>query len=225
MKTTVPRGRTYYMHVSWTLLKLRMISAHLCGLLERLLGCGDEDHGVWTKTVLSRCLHILGEIVALLIIDEGVGAELLQTHLPLLLTGINGDRPHTHSTGVLLGKGTKTTTATDNADSLPWPGTRLLQALVDGDTSAENWCNRVQWDILWNDLGVAALDNGVLLEGSINSVPGEKCLRAKWLVGLLAEIALEARTVDPLYTRMITTAELSAFIHYPGIKFRTFQCC
>lgn len=90
-------------------------------------------------TILSCSLDILDDVLAGGVVDERIGAELLQAHLPLLLTSINGNCPETHGLGVLLSKRSETTATADNADGLAWLRTGLLQALVDGDTSAENW--------------------------------------------------------------------------------------
>ena len=67
----------------------------------------------------------------------------ISTHLLghglLLLAGVDGNDLQAHSLGVLLGKGTKTTTRTDDGDGLTWSCSRLFQTLVDGDTGAEDW--------------------------------------------------------------------------------------
>jgi len=51
---------------------------------------------------------------------------------------------------------------------------------------------------------VGSLGNAVLLECSVDSVSREKCLCAKRLIRLLAEITVQASAVDPLNTGMVT---------------------
>ena len=155
---------------------------YLCCLLERLLRCSHKDDGVWAKAILSRGLHILGDVLGLLEVDESVRAKLLHAHLPLILTSIDRNGPQAHSLGVLLSEGSETTATANNAHSLAWPGTRLLQALVDSDTCAQDWGDGVERHVLWDLGSVCALNNAVLLEGSINGVSREKSLRAKWLI-------------------------------------------
>jgi len=70
----------------------------------------------------------------------------------------------------LLSKRSEPTTAANNADGLARSGTRLLQALVDGDTGAENWGDGRKVDVLGDAGCVCCLGDGVLLEGAINRV-------------------------------------------------------
>src|SRR5690348_16037611 len=123
MTMTVPRGRTYYSNMSWELEFEDIRKTNLSGLLERLLRDGDQDHSMWTKTILSRGLNILDHILAGGEVDEGVRAELLQTHLPLLLTRIDGNGSETHSLSVLLRERTQPTTSTNDGHSLTRPCT------------------------------------------------------------------------------------------------------
>lgn len=146
---------------------------YLSGLLEWLLVHSDEDDGVWAKTVLSRGLDVLDDVRAGGEVDEGFGAQLLQAHLLLLVTSVNGDDSQTHSASILLGEGAETTTGTDNGDGLAWASARLLQALVDGDTCAKNWGNGSEVAFLWYTGNVGRLGNAVLLEGAVDGVTGE----------------------------------------------------
>lgn len=154
------------------------MSTYLSSLLEWLLVNSDEDDGVWTETVCGGGLDVLDNVGALGEVDEGLRAQLLQAHLLLLIAGIDGDHSQTHSLGVLLGKGTETTTGTDNGDGLAGTSTRLLQTLVDGDTCAENRSDGSEIAVLWYPSNMSGLGNAVLLEGSVNGVAGKKRMRA-----------------------------------------------
>jgi len=134
-----------------------------------------------TEAILSRCLHILDNVLAGTKVDKGVGAELV-AHLPLLLATINGNCPQAHDLCILLSKGTEATTSAHNCDGLAWACSRLLQALVDGDTSAENWCHGREIDILVQTGDVRCFGNGVLLEGTIDGVAGEERLLAELMI-------------------------------------------
>ena len=169
---------------------LESLPAYLSCLLEWLLAGGDQEHGVWAETVLSCGLHILDEVLGLGVVNEGVRAELLQAHLLLVITSIDGDRLETHGLGVLLSERSETTTGTDDCDSLAWLGSRLLQALVDGDTGAENGRDGIKRDLLGDDGNVCGLANAVLLEGSVNSVSGKESLGAQWLVWMQVSLNL-----------------------------------
>lgn len=76
--------------------------------------------------------------------------------------------------------------------------TRLLDSLVDGDTSAKNGGDGIERNVFGDSSNVSSFGNAVLLEGSIDSVAGEEGLFTKRLVGLLAEAASQARPIDPL---------------------------
>ena len=115
-----------------------MWKTYLGGLLEGLLRDSEEDDSVGTKTIFCGSLNILDDILALAEIDECVRAELL-AHLLLVVTGVDGDRTDAHGLAVLLGERTETTAGTDNGDGLSRASTRLFDALVDSDTSTENW--------------------------------------------------------------------------------------
>lgn len=140
MQTTVPRGRTYcgyrqyvcLVRVKWVVggedagVVREGTKTNLSSLLEWLLIDSDEDDGVWSKTVLSRGLHVLDDVLAGGEVDERAGTKLFHAHLLLLLTGVNGDDPQTHGLGVLLGEGSESTTGTDNGDGLAWASTGFL---------------------------------------------------------------------------------------------------
>ena len=113
------------------------MEAYLGGLLEWLLVDGNEDDGVWSEAVLSRGLDVLDDVGGGGKVDESIGAKIL-AELPLLRTGVNANGTETHGLGVLLSERAQSTTGTDDGDGLTWLGTRLLQALVDGDTGAWN---------------------------------------------------------------------------------------
>jgi len=59
---------------------------------------------------------------------------------------------------------------------------------------------------------VCGLGNAVLLKGTVNCIAGKQGLGAEWLISLLAERALEARTVDPLFRKM--WRQLGAFFFW-----------
>ena len=182
-----------------------MACTHLSGLLEWLLVYCDKDDGVWAKTVFGSSLHILDDVLALGEVDECVGAELLQAHLPLLITTVDGNSPQAHSAGVLLCERTETTTGTYNGDSLTWLGSRLLQSLVDGNTGAQHGRDRGKVTFLGNASCVCCLGNAVLLEGAIDGVARQEGLAAQRFVRGLAEVARQARSVNPLDTSIVAT--------------------
>jgi hypothetical protein len=85
---------------------------------------------------------------------------------------------------------------------------RLLQSLVDGDTSAENGGNLLEITLLGDTGNVSSLSDTVLLEGTIDGVTREKSFSAKRLIGLLAERAGETRAVEPLDTDVVTELDV-----------------
>lgn len=150
-----------------------------------------------TKAVDGSSLHILDDVGALGEVDEGGGAHAL-AHDLLVVTSINRDGVDTHSLCVLQGKGTETTTGTDNGDGLTSAHASLLETLVDGDTGAQDGGNGGEIAALGYPCNVGSLGDGVLLEGTVDRVAGEEGLRAEGLVGLLAEVAGKAGAVQPL---------------------------
>jgi hypothetical protein len=151
-------------------------------LLERLLVYSDQDDGVRSLSVLSRLLDLLNNVLATGKVDEGGGAQLLKTHLLLLVAGVDGDDPQTHGLRVLLGEGSESTTSTDDGDSLPWASVGLLKSLVDGDTGAKYGCYGIEGNVFVKAGDVSSLGNAVLLEGTIDGVAGEESFGAKRLI-------------------------------------------
>lgn len=148
MQTTVPRGRTYYMCVSWLVgLTKRFGSTYLGSLLEWLLVDGHQDDSMRAKTILSSGLDIFDHVLAGREVHESGGSELLETHLLLLFSAVNSDGPQTHGFGVLLSQGSKPTTCTDNRDCLTRLRTRLLQTLVYSDTGTEHRSDRIERNV------------------------------------------------------------------------------
>jgi len=144
--------------------------SYLCSLLERLLVHGNEDDCVRTLSVFGRLLHLLDHVLASGEIDECLCAHLLQAHLPLLLTGVNGNHVQAHGFGVLLGEGSETATSTDDGDGLARLSVRLLQTLVDCDTGAEDGCDCVEGNVFVEAGDVSGLGDAVLLEGTVDGV-------------------------------------------------------
>lgn len=173
-------------------------TTYLGGLLEWLLVDSDEDDGMRSETVLSSSLHVLDDIAALGKVDERVRAKLLCAHLLLVVTSVDGNGPQSHGLSVLLGEGSESTSGTDDGDGLAWTGSRLLQSLVDGDTGAENWSDGIEGNVLVQTSDVGGFGDAVLLERAVDCVAGKESLGAQRLVGLLAEVAGKAGTVDPL---------------------------
>lgn len=99
--------------------------------------------------------------------DRAIGAYLgthLFGHGFLLITRVDGDDLETHSPGVLLSQRTKTTTSTNDGNSLTWLGTRFLQTLVHSDTRTKNWRYLIERNTIWNVSNMLGRRNGVLLE-------------------------------------------------------------
>ena len=149
---------------------------YLGGLLEGLLVDSDEDDGMRSETVLGGCLDILDEVLAGAEVNEGVRAELLQAHLFLLVTSVDGDGSEAHGLGVLLSERPEPTTSTDNGDGLAGLGTGFLQSLVHGDTGTQDGGNGIKGNVLVQTSNMCSLGNAVLLESSVDSVTGEKSL-------------------------------------------------
>ena len=58
---------------------------------------------------------------------------------------------------------------------------------------------------------MCCLGNAVLLEGTVDGVAGEESLRAEWFIGCLAEVALQARAIDPLDTGVVSAMDCVSF--------------
>ena len=161
-----------------------------------------------TKTIGCGLLYIGDEVLGCSKVDEYLTTELLGDHLLLLVTSVNTDDTAAHSLRILASNRSKTTTSTDDGDPLAGLDTGLLQALVDGDTGAENGCNGVKSALLRNAGNVSSLSDGVLLESAIDCVTREKSLCAERFVGLLAEVAGKASSVDPFDTSVVANLDI-----------------
>jgi hypothetical protein len=137
---------------------------------------------VGSLSVFSRLLNLLDHVLAGGKIDEGGGAQLLQAHLLFLVTRVDSDDPQTHGFGVLLSKGSKSATSTNDRNRLSWAGTRLLQTLVNCDTSAQYRRNCIERNVFVKAGNVSGLGNAVLLEGAVDSVARKKSFGAKRLI-------------------------------------------
>ena len=213
--TTLPRGRTYYKH---PLAYARFESSHstyLSSLLEGLLRDSDEDDSVGPKAVRRGSLHLLDDILAGGEVDESLRAQRL-THLLLLVAGVDGNDVQAHSLRVLLRQRPQPAARAHNRDRLTRPRSRFLQAFVHGDARAQHRRHRRQVHVFAQPRHVRGLRDGVLLERAVDGVAREERVRAELLaesaktvvdpplrttyglVGLLAEVAGQARAVDPL---------------------------
>jgi hypothetical protein len=179
----------------------------LCGLLERLLVDGDEDDGVRAEAVGRRGLHVCDDVLALYEVDKGFAAELLH-HLLLVVACVNANHTAAHCLGVLARERSETTTGADNGDKLARFHARLLQALVDGDTSAEDGGNGGEVALLGDAGNVSRFGNAVLLEGAVDRVPGEQGLCAERLIRCLAEATSKTGSVDPLDTGVFANFDI-----------------
>jgi hypothetical protein len=175
----------------------------LCGLLERLLVDGDEDDGVRAEAVGGRGLHVCDDVLALHEVDKGFAAELLH-HLLLVVACVDANHAAAHCLGVLAREGSETAAGADNGDELTGLDARLLQALVDGDTGAEDGGNGGEVALLGDAGNVGCFGNAVLLEGAVDCVSGEQGLCAERLIRCLAEAASKTGSVDPLDTSVFT---------------------
>lgn len=124
---------------------------------------------------------------------------MLEAHLLLVITSIDGNRLQAHSFCVLLRKRTESTAGADNGDGLARLSSRLFEALVYGDAGAENGGDCVEGDGLVDAGDVGRLCDAVLLEGAVDSIAGEEGFGAQGLVGGLAEVASQTCAVDPLW--------------------------
>lgn len=152
------------------------------GLLEGLLGHGEEDGGVGAQAVGGGGLDVGDEVLGGEEVDVGSGAQLLGG-LALLLTTVDGDRVDAHGLAVLQGHVAETTTGSGNGDPLAGADARLLDSLVDGDTGAEHGSDGLETQLLGDAGHVGGLGDGVLLEGAVDGVTGELGLGAEGLVG------------------------------------------
>lgn len=151
-----------------------------------------------SETILSSSLNIADDVLAAHKIDVVLSTKL-GGHSFLLLTTINGNDFETHRLRVLASERPKSTSSADNCNCLTRSCSRLLQSLVDSNTGAENGCNGFEIALLGNTGNVCGLGDAVLLECSVDCVAGKEGLCAEGLVCLLAERALQAGTIDPLF--------------------------
>jgi hypothetical protein len=179
----------------------------LSGLLEWLLVDGDEDDGVRTKTIRCSLLYIGDEILGCCEVDKYLAAEL-GDHLLLLVTGVDTDDTASHCLCVLASKRSETTTSTNDSDPLTGFDFGLLQSFVDSNTRAENRGDSIKCTLLGDAGNVGSLSNAVLLESTIDCVTRKKGLCAERLVGLLAEVASQTGSVDPLDTSVIANLDI-----------------
>lgn len=161
------------------------------------------------KAIGGGGLYVGDEVLGCSKVDKGLGTELLGTHLFLGVAGINGDCAYPHGICVLYGERSETTTSTDNGCPLAGPDTRLLQALVDGDTGAKNGRNSIERQVLGNASDMCGFGNAVLLECAVDGIPGEEGLGAKRLIGLLAKVTSQAGAVQPLDTSVVADFDIS----------------
>jgi hypothetical protein len=176
--------------------------------LEWLLVNGDKDDSVGTKAIRRSLLNVGHQVLGCSKIDEDFSTKL-GYHLLLLVTGVDTNDAASHSLRILARKRSETASSTDNGDPLAGLHTWLLQALVDGDTSAKDRGNGVKSTVLGDASDVSSLGNAVLLEGTVDGVTGEEGLGAQGLIWLLTEVASEAGSVDPLDTSMVANLDVS----------------
>lgn len=125
---------------------------------------------MWSLAIFGRLLDFLDHVLAFGEVDECSGAHLLQTHLLLVVSSVDGDHSQAHGLGVLLSKSSQSTTGSNNGNSLSWAGVRLLQALVHCDTGTKYGCDCIERDFLVEASDVGGFGDAVLLEGSVNGV-------------------------------------------------------
>lgn len=174
----------------------------LGSLLEGLLADGDEEDSVRAEAVAGGGLNLRDEVGRGGEVNIGGGTELL-AKLALLLTTIDGNGVDAHGLGILKSDGAETTTGTDNGNGLAGLDTGLLEALVDGDTGAQDRGDGLEVTLLGDAGNVSSLGDSVLLERAIDGVTGKESLGAERLVGLLAVSAAQARAVEPLNADMV----------------------
>lgn len=177
------------------------------GLLEGLLGHGEQDGGVGAQAVRGGGLDVGHEVLGGEEVDVGRGAQLLGG-LALLLAAVDGDGVDAHGLAVLQGHVTQTTTGTGDGDPLAGADTGLLDSLVDSDTGAEDGSDGLEAHTLGDAGNVGGLGNGVLLEGAVDGVTGERGLSAEGLIGSHAVGAGQAGAVEPLDADLVTLLEV-----------------
>lgn len=181
--------------------------ADICGgLLEGLLGNGEEDGGVRTQAIWGGGLDVGNQVLGGEEVNIGSGAQLCAS-LALLVTAVNGNGVDAHGLAVLESHVAKTATSTGNGDPLASAEAGLLDALVDGDTSTQHRGDGLEVDTIGDAGHVGSLGDGVLLERAIDRVAGQRGLGAQGLVGGHTVGARQTGAVDPLDTDVL--AELN----------------
>lgn len=112
---------------------------------------GGDDGGLGTEAVRGGGLDSGDNVLGLLEVDPGAGAELLAERL-LLSTSVDGNGGKTHVLGVLEGEGAETTTGTGDGDPLAGLDVGALESLVNGNTGAEDGGGLLEGDVV-GDLG------------------------------------------------------------------------
>lgn len=140
-------------------------------------------------------------------VDIGAGAQLLGG-LVLLVTAVDGDGVDAHGLAVLQGHVTEATAGTGDGNPLAGPHTGLLDALVDGDTRAEDRGDCFEVDTLGDAGDVSGLGNGILLEGAIDGVAGQLGVGAQGLVGCHAVGTRQTGAVEPLDADMVANVDV-----------------
>lgn len=148
----------------------------LSSLLEWLLVDSDEDDCVGTKTIGSSLLYIGNKVLGCCEVNKGLGAKLLGNHLLLLVTSIDTKDTAAHCLCILASERSETTTGTNNSHPLTGLDARLLQALVNSDSGAENRSDGSKIALLGNAGNVSGLSNAVFLEGTVNCIAGKEGL-------------------------------------------------
>lgn len=170
---------------------------YLSRLLEWLFADSNQDDGMGSQTISRSSFDVVYHVLAGREVNKRRGAEL-SGHLLFLVTSVNCDYAEAHRSCVLNSQRTKSTACTDDGDGLAGSGVGLLQSLVDGDAGAENGRNGLQITFLGDTGNVSRFGDAVLLESAVDGVAGQEGFCAERLVGSLAEVARQARTVDPL---------------------------
>jgi hypothetical protein len=105
---------------------------------------------------------------------------------------------------------------------LSWPDSRLLESLVNGNTGAEDGSNGLEVALLRNSSDMSCLCDAILLECAIDGIARQKRLGAERFVCLLAEVALQARAIDPLHTSVIADLNVLDQVPYSDNNAGTF---
>lgn len=182
--------------------------AHICGgLLEGLLGDGEQDSGVGTQAVGGGGLDVGNQVLGGEEVDVS-GRAQLGAGLALVVTTVDGDGVDAHGLAVLQRHVAETATGTSNGDPLACAHARLLDALVDSDTGAQHGRDGLEVDAVRDAGNVSGLGHGILLEGAVDGVARQSGFSAKGFVGSHAVGAGQTRAVDPLDADMLTKLDV-----------------